>query len=640
MSQIWYAAYGDEFVEPAREIFKKLGRDVCVTVWNPELVPEMLRSGVRVIMGRGATAKRIRAAVNVPVVDIPIPFEDMVRTIIEASRYGTQIGVIGYDNLLSGLELLNPILNVNIRQVFAIDPEDTYRQIGKLKDEGVKVIVGGAIQTRFAREQGLMSVRLDLSEKALSYACSRAEELLVSVRAQARQSEEFKTILNTTREKYIAVDRKGAITWMNRTAKSYLPYPDARVYETLLTEIFPEFSRINEVLETGEEILQETASITGTDILYDMIPLIYEGNEILGAVVTFNDSHTITRGEQKIRDKGAKGFQAAYQFKDICGKSAPMETCIQFAKKYAREDFSVLLLGESGSGKELFAQSIHNASSRRDGPFVAVNCAALPEGILESELFGYDEGAFTGARRKGKRGLFELAHNGTIFLDEIGEMPLSLQSRLLRVLQEKKVMRLGGDRIFPVNVRIIAATNQDLIELMKERRFREDLFYRLNVLTLRIPPLRERREDIVDLAKLFLKESAPGCSLSPAAIREMKDYGWPGNTRQLRHFMEKLRILGDSPVISGETARYVIENFEPPCGEEAKKPRENDLEAPGEKPEDTEARRLNLPAESAVISKDILLEVLERAGGNQSRAARELGVHRSTIWRYIKKYGI
>ena len=174
---------------------------------------------------------------------------------------------------------------------------------------------------------------------------------------------------------------------------------------------------------------------------------------------------------------------------------------------------------------------MHNASSRRNGPFVAVNCAALPEGILESELFGYDDGAFTGARRSGKMGLFELAHNGTIFLDEIGEMPMSLQSRLLRVLQERKVMRLGGDRVFPVNIRIFAATNKNLMELVGEHKFREDLFYRLNVLTLKIPPLRERVEDIPDLANLFLRESGGKCCLTPAAEKVLTSYGWPGNAR-------------------------------------------------------------------------------------------------------------
>ena len=643
MSQIWYAAFSEDFVEQAQKIFKKLDKDVIVTVWDPELVPEMLRRGVSVILGRGATALRIRKVVDLPVVEIPIPFEDMADTLIEASSYGRNIGVIGYNNLLSGLERLNPILNVSIRQIFAVDEDDTYHQIQKLKNEGVDVIVGGLIQTRYARELGLPAVRIELTDKSLSYACQEAEKLIATVKAATRKAEELKTILNTTNEKYVAVDIKGNITWMNRVAKPYLPNPGGLVYDTPITEVLPAFEAVHDVLATGEEIIQETGSINGAD----MIPLTYKNGEILGAVITFNDAGTITRGEHKIRDKGIKGFQATYSFKDICGSSQQMNQCIQHAKRYAHTDLTVLLLGETGSGKEMFAQSMHNASSRRNGPFVAVNCAALPEGILESELFGYDDGAFTGARRSGKMGLFELAHNGTIFLDEIGEMPMSLQSRLLRVLQERKVMRLGGDRVFPVNIRIFAATNKNLMELVGEHKFREDLFYRLNVLTLKIPPLRERVEDIPDLANLFLRESGGKCCLTPAAEKVLTSYGWPGNARQLRHFMEKVRIICDSSVISGEAAGYVIQNYEPPCEMEQRGNSSGFLGSNGIGNYKATKGRVNRSQEepgqeniSREITEECLAQAMEQAGGNKTKAARILGIHRSTIWRYIKKFGM
>ncbi len=491
------------------------------------------------------------------------------------------------------------------------------------------------------------AVRIELTDKSLSYACQEAEKLIATVKAATRKAEELKTILNTTNEKYVAVDIKGNITWMNRVAKPYLPNPGGLVYDTPITEVLPAFEAVHDVLATGEEIIQETGSINGADILYDMIPLTYKNGEILGAVITFNDAGTITRGEHKIRDKGIKGFQATYSFKDICGSSQQMNQCIQHAKRYAHTDLTVLLLGETGSGKEMFAQSMHNASSRRNGPFVAVNCAALPEGILESELFGYDDGAFTGARRSGKMGLFELAHNGTIFLDEIGEMPMSLQSRLLRVLQERKVMRLGGDRVFPVNIRIFAATNKNLMELVGEHKFREDLFYRLNVLTLKIPPLRERVEDIPDLANLFLRESGGKCCLTPAAEKVLTSYGWPGNARQLRHFMEKVRIICDSSVISGEAAGYVIQNYEPPCEMEQRGNSSGFLGSNGIGNYKATKGRVNRNQEepgqeniSREITEACLAQAIEQAGGNKTEAARILGIHRSTIWRYIKKFGM
>lgn len=254
-------------------------------------------------------------------------------------------------------------------------------------------------------------------------------------------------------------------------------------------------------------------------------------------------------------------------------------------------------------------------------------------------------------------GLFELAHNGTIFLDEIGEMPMSLQSRLLRVLQERKVMRLGGDRVFPVNIRIFAATNKNLIELVKEHKFREDLFYRLNVLTLKIPSLRERVEDIPGLANLFLKEGGGKCCLTPAAQKVLTSYGWPGNARQLRHFMEKVRIICDSSVISGEAASYVIENYEPPCGMEQIGDWTASQEGHGngndkvyggsgdggrESLSQESLKRMDLSRESLSqeITEQLLMQAIEQAGGNKTKAARILGVHRSTVWRYIKKYGV
>jgi len=615
MSQIWYAAFDEAFVEQAQEIFKKLGKDILVSVWNPEEAPRMLKKGVRVVMGRGATAVRIRNTLNLPVVDIPIPFEDLVDTLIEASHYGKRIAVVGYANILSGLDRLNPILNVNIRQVFPADSEDTFYQIQKLKEEGIDVIAGGLIQTRYARELGLPAVLFKLTERSLGKACAEAERLIEVAKNSARKTEEFQTILDTTREMYVAVDRKGRITWMNQVAGGYLPHQGIHFYEAPVKEIFPELDRVEEVLCSGQEVIQENASIGGIEVLYDIIPQKYQDGEILGAVIRVNDAGTITRGEHKIRNKSAKGFQAVYTFKDMSGNSSRMAECIGLAKKYARTDSTVLIMGETGSGKEMLAQSMHNASNRRGGPFVAVNCAALPEGILESELFGYDEGAFTGAKRNGKMGLFELAHNGTIFLDEIGEMPVFLQSRLLRVLQERKVMRLGGDKVFPVNVRVFAATNQNLIELVEDHKFRADLFYRLNVLTLKIPPLRERPGDIPVLAEQFLSDRGDGYRLTENAKKALAGYGWPGNARQLRHFVEKLCIICESSLISGRDVEYVIKNFEPPCQEVTE----------------------SIPEEKE-ITRERLIEAIDKADGNKVRAAELLGIHRSTLWRYMKRF--
>lgn len=269
-------------------------------------------------------------------------------------------------------------------------------------------------------------------------------------------------------------------------------------------------------------------------------------NRTFGYVMIIKDITEIQNLENQLRKQlREKGYIAKYRFENIAGKSDILKKCIQKAKKIAEIDAPVLIVGESGTGKELFTQSIHNASKRRQNPFVAINCAALPSELLESELFGYEEGAFTGAKKGGKKGLFELAHTGTLFLDEIGDVPINVQVKLLRVLQEKEVMRIGGSNIIPIDVRIIAATNQDLKVLIEKGKFRLDLYYRLNVLGLHLPPLRHRREDIEDIIKDILLEIGFQNKKIDAEVMEMLlNYPWKGNVRELRNCIEYMAYMG------------------------------------------------------------------------------------------------
>lgn len=255
--------------------------------------------------------------------------------------------------------------------------------------------------------------------------------------------------------------------------------------------------------------------------------------KITGAYFCIQEVTYIKKLEQnlskKLRDKGQV---ARYHFDDIKTKSAELEQSKGLAKKIAKSDYTVLITGESGTGKELMAQSIHNDSLRFNQPFIAINCAAMPENLLESELFGYEEGAFTGALRGGKKGLFEQAHNGTIFLDEIGDMPMYLQTKLLRVIQENQVMRVGGENVIDIDVRIIAATNRDLLEMIKKEKFRADLYYRINVLHINIPPLRDRKEDITAMLTYFMNKKI---NISNEVSKILNNYSWPGNIRELKN---------------------------------------------------------------------------------------------------------
>ena len=256
-----------------------------------------------------------------------------------------------------------------------------------------------------------------------------------------------------------------------------------------------------------------------------------------------------------LRDKGQI---ARYTFDDIKTNSVNMENTKNLAKKIAKSDYTVLITGESGTGKELFAQSIHNESDRRNQPFIAINCAAMPENLLESELFGYEEGAFTGALKGGKKGLFEQAHNGTVFLDEIGDMPMYLQIKLLRVLQENQVMRVGGQSIIDIDVRVIAATNRDLPKMIKEEKFRSDLYYRINVLPIHIPPLRERKDDINMMLKYFIERDI---SISEKVKSIINSYNWPGNIRELRNTAMYINTMSSGEEVSIDDLPYNLINI-------------------------------------------------------------------------------
>lgn len=314
-------------------------------------------------------------------------------------------------------------------------------------------------------------------------------------------------------------------------------------------------------------------------------------------------------------------------FEDILGKSAAILRAKEYAKKASKSPSTILIQGESGTGKELFARSMHFESERRHMPFIPVNCAAIPENLLESELFGYEEGAFTGAARGGKTGKFELAHRGTILLDEIGDMPIHLQKKLLRVLQENTIERVGGDHCFRVDIRVIAATNKDIEKLVAEGAFREDLFYRLNVIPIHLPPLRERKDDIPILTDFFVNKYSEKFKKSIRGVQRdvlkvFKDYDWPGNIRELENAVEYAVNMsgGDSIALGDIHKRMIGKNMQGFRGEE---------DAPIRQIEDLERTEM--------------LRAIERYGRSENGmrlCVRDLGMSRATWYRKVKKYGI
>ncbi len=328
-----------------------------------------------------------------------------------------------------------------------------------------------------------------------------------------------------------------------------------------------------------------------------------------------------------------KELKTRYGFENIVGSSKAMQEVFGLVEKVADTDSTVLITGESGTGKELIAHAIHYASDRKDGPFIPVNCAAIPEELLESELFGHEKGAFTHAI-KTRIGRFELANKGTIFLDEIGEMSPSLQVKLLRVLQERKFERVGGVKTISVDIRVVSATNQDLEIAVKEGRFREDLFYRLNVIPIHVPPLRERRSDIPLLAKHFLKKYCSGkkrCveGITDEALDILTRYDWPGNVRELENIMERMVILANGKMITKDDLPYqILEKTGGVPGQAIP----GDLEFPED--------GLSLSQAVSELEKRLILKALERTGGVKNRAAKLLKMNRTTLIEKMKKLGL
>ncbi|RRN67733.1 PAS domain-containing protein [Peribacillus simplex] len=373
--------------------------------------------------------------------------------------------------------------------------------------------------------------------------------LSLAIQNEKQLTQKLESILNAVHEGIIGLDEKGIITLINEDAYQILQLPSINFIGKHYREILPDF-QINETYLDQKEQLDNLFHINNRSLLVSKVPLILN-KQLVGLVITFQDVTRVQRMEQEIRRKSTElGLTTKYSFDNIIGESSLILSAKQKAVQLAKSDYTVLITGENGTGKEVFAQAIHNSSERKDGPFVAINFAGLSEMLIESELFGYEGGAFTGARKEGKMGLFELAHNGTIFMDEIGDASLSLQASLLRVLQERQVMRVGGNKIIPINLRVIAATNQNLHQMIREGAFREDLYYRLNVLPLQIPSLRERKQDLFIFIDFFLKSNKKNLMFESNVKKLLMNYNWPGNIRELENFFHYLMVTVEGNVVT------------------------------------------------------------------------------------------
>lgn len=395
---------------------------------------------------------------------------------------------------------------------------------------------------------GLLEKKGDIvSEKYIRKIIELSKNLSKTSKESDRLNKHLKQVLDGVNDGILAVNSKGVITVFNENLQSMLGMFPSKAIGRHLQEVFHNSELVSFVLNHSQE---ESGwfSVMHTDVIVHRFHLENEG----AIVATFKNAHeTIEMEKTYRRELVKKGFIAKYTFSDIRGFSPAIEKCTQIATKIAKTNLTVLIEGESGTGKELYASAIHNESMRRDGPFLAVNFSALPDELVESELFGYEEGAFTGAKKGGKIGLFEQANGGTIFLDEIGDISIKLQARLLRVLQEKEIMRVSGNKIIPIDVRVIAATNRNLLHMIEKGTFREDLYHRLKILYIHLPEVRNRKEDISVLIRHFLSQSGRShIQIVPEVMARLMQYHWYGNVRELKNTIDYMLAVCDGATIT------------------------------------------------------------------------------------------
>lgn len=428
------------------------------------------------------------------------------------------------------------------------------------------------------------------------------------------------TIIDSIEEGILISDLQGNLKVINKYVAKMFGYTQKEMRELKIWNLFKGWQKVKAVIQTKENFLDEDVFIKARrnkiQFTLSTYPILDQKNEIRDIVLIFKEVKKTRKLANKIMAR-----QAVYTFDKIIGEDKNFLKTIEFAKKVADSKSTILILGESGTGKEVFAQAIHNYSNRMEEPFVALNCAAIPRNLIESELFGYVEGAFTGAKRGGHPGKFEVADGGTIFLDEIGEMPLDMQTRLLRVIEEGTVGRIGSSDEVIVDVRIIAATNKDLIKEVKKGNFRKDLYYRLNVLPLRLPPLRRRKTDIPLLIDYFMKRLSKRLNKKMVAIPrdyldKLMNYEWSGNVRELENFIELVINTEHIPQLE---KNMTLENEVEIMPYEVVKDKCYSLEQ---------------------VEKEHIIKVLKLCYGNITLAAKKLGVGRNTLYRKIKKYKI
>lgn len=506
-----------------------------------EKIDREIDLGMEVAIAGGAVSRVIKENYSVPLVDLTPSGMDYMSLLVPVAKKHHHIALVYYKKKPDlDYSYYCQQMNVTTESIVYQNVQELYE---KVCNSNATLIVGPSTAVEQAERCGKESLLLYPTDDTILQKIFQGKEIAKGVRDKRNRLKFTDTILKHFPAGILGIDAEGYITECNEDAGQIVGFKSGNLIGQRAAEVCPwfDFEQATAQQETTNilvKISQKRTYIRYVNFQYNQINL--------GAVMLLQTADDIKQAEQdyetrKWKKRIQSGFYAQYSFQNVVGDSAAIREVIESSREFARTNSNVMIVGETGTGKELIAQSIHNASLRSGGPFVAINCAALPENIIESELFGYEEGAFTGSRKGGKTGLIELSDHGTLFLDEVGELSKSLQVKLLRVIQEKEFIRIGGTQKISVDLRTISATNKAVLSSSSDNPMRLDLLYRLNVLSVQVPPLRERDHDVVQLFNRFLKNQEP-VSLAQQDEEVLLTYSWPGNIRELQNVAERFSI--------------------------------------------------------------------------------------------------
>ena len=607
-----------QFVEKLRP---ELPDDVELVILN-DLFSELERSvkrieaenSVDIFVASGGNADYLQHYLKtIPLVKVKVTGFDILNAVKNASAYSRSIAVITHSPIPQLDEIIST-LNVYLRPLVYQTPEELSLILQSLCAEGIRDVIGTALvleQAKMFDMRGHFIWSLDGVRTALETAISMARQK----KGLQEKARTLDYLMDYSAEGIIVTDRNGIITQFNNSAERIMGRSRKNIIGRQCAEVLPN-TQLHTVMREKRAQFNRIQDLGNVKIVTNRSPIICN-KEVIGSLATFFSTSTIKQaGENIRRSQDFSGYIAKSTFDEIKTRSPQLEAVRERAVRYARSSSTILVFGETGSGKETFAQCLHNASLRKNEPFVRVNCAAIPASMLEGELFGYEEG-FAGGKRAGKPGFLELAHQGTLFLDEVGDIPMKLQARLLSAMEEKQFFRVGGDKPVPVDMRIIAATNRDLRLLVREGSFREDLYYRINVLELHLPSLRERKCDIPLLIKDFLEYNRSDLTREETekicTSQRFADYDWPGNIRELRNVIERFCVnyVPGEDIEKSVQEALIYENFD-----------------------------RGVQAGAGDTERAEIENALRLAGGSRAGAAKILSMSRTTLWRRMRELGM